>query len=103
VLDAANEVAKFVTVPLAGWALALSWPRCPPVARVVLHVEAMATLLRFGWGYWAAPQRLCALYLLDDQALTGAALLVIGTTYAAAGAGRALMGRPNWWYSARKA
>lgn len=93
--DARYELAKFVLWPLAGAALALSWPRCPPLARVIVHVEVIATLLRFGWGYWASPQRLCASYLIDDQSRTGVWLCALGAAYAVAVTWPALFGRPR--------
>lgn len=93
--DARYEIAKFVLWPLAGAALVHAWPRCPPLARVVVHVEVIATLLRFGWGYWASPQRLCANYLIDDQARTGAWLCALAAAYAVAAAWPALFGRPR--------
>ena len=71
VLDVRFGIAKFIALPAAGAALALSWPRTPPLLRLLVHVEAIATLLRFGWGYLEAPTRLCAIAVLpcDDRTL----------------------------------
>jgi hypothetical protein len=80
--DSAFALGKFVSLPAAGFALAASWPACPRIARAVVHVEVLATLLRFGWGYLEAPQRLCLNYLLDDQSRVGAWLLVASAAYA---------------------
>lgn len=96
VLDFRVALMKFVSLPVAGAALALSWPRCPPLARVVVHVEAIATLARFGWGYWEAPRRLCAIYLIDDQLRTGIALLLAAAAYAVIVAWAPLFGHPRW-------
>jgi hypothetical protein len=50
----------------------------------VFLLELIATFFRLGWLYLISPDRLCNLYLLDDQQrlgrymlLTGAALFVV--------------------------
>ncbi len=95
VLDARYEFAKFVLLPAAGLAIASAWGRCPPLGRLVVHIEVIATLLRFGWGYIEAPDRLCAVYLLDEQQDVGIALLILGCIYALAASWRALFGGPS--------
>jgi hypothetical protein len=91
-LDPVADALKFLSVPAAGAALALSWPRLPAIARAVIHLEAIAMLLRFGWGYLAADERLCLAYLADDQQHTGMLLLWLGAIYAAAVTWRPLFG-----------
>ncbi|MBI4194409.1 MAG: hypothetical protein HY526_04955 [Betaproteobacteria bacterium] len=91
-LDPSADAIKFVSVPLAGLAVALSWPRLPAIARAVVHLEVIATLLRFGWGYLAADERLCLVYLVDDQQRTGELLLWLGAAYAVAAAWRPMFG-----------
>jgi len=91
-LDAAVDAIKFLSVPAAGLAVALSWPRLPVVARAVVHLEVIATLLRFGWGYLVADQRLCLAYLVGDQQRTGELLLWLGAVYAVAVAWRPMFG-----------
>ena len=100
-LDPAIDALKLVSVPAAGLAVALSWPRLPAVARGVVHSEAIATLLRFGWGYLAAEERLCLAYLAGDQQRSGELLLWAGAVYALGlvwrpmfGAGRVIAGKP---------
>ncbi len=83
-LDIAADALKFLSVPAAGVAVALSWPRVPTIARAVVHLEVIATLLRFGWGYLAADERLCLVYLAGDQQRTGELLLWLGAAYAIA-------------------
>ena len=100
-LDPAVDALKFASVPLAGLAVALSWPRLPVIARAVVHLEVIATFARFGWGYLAADERLCLAYLTDDQQLTGSLLLWLGAFYAIAIAWRPMFGgfprvRPAW-------
>lgn len=92
-LDLAVDLIKFISVPLAGVAVALSWPRLPVIARAVVHLEVIATLLRFGWGYLAAEERLCLAYLADDQQYTGMMLLWLGGLYAIAIAWRPMFGK----------
>ena len=91
-LDAAVDAIKFVSVPAAGLAVALSWPRCPAIARGVVHLEVIATLFRFGWGYLATGERLCLAYLVDDQQRAGELLLWLGAAYAVAAAWRPVFG-----------
>jgi hypothetical protein len=91
-LDPAMDALKLVSVPLAGLAIALSWPRLPLIARAVVHLEVIATLLRFGWGYAAAEERLCLAYLAGDQRLTGEMLLWAGAVYAVLVVWRPLFG-----------
>jgi hypothetical protein len=91
-LDGSVDAIKFVSVPLAGVAIALSWPRLPVIAKAVVHLEVIATLLRFGWGYLAAEERLCLAYLADDQQNTGMMLLWLGGLYAVAVAWRPMFG-----------
>jgi hypothetical protein len=91
-LDASVDAVKFISVPAAGLAVALSWPRCPVIARAVVHLEVIATLFRFGWGYLAADERLCLAYLASDQQLTGELLLWLGAAYAVSMAWRPMFG-----------
>jgi hypothetical protein len=93
--DAGVDALKFVSVPLAGLAVALSWQRLPVIARAVVHLEAIATLLRFGWGYMASEERLCLAYLAGDQQLTGLLLIYLGAAWAAAVTWRPLFGLPR--------
>jgi hypothetical protein len=81
-LDALVDALKLISVPVAGLAVALSWRRLPAIARAVVHLEVIATLLRFGWGYLAAEERLCLAYLAEEQRLTGELLLALGAAYA---------------------
>ena len=91
-LDAAVDALKFVTVPAAGLAVALSWPRLPVIARAVVHIELIASFWRFGWGYLAAEMRLCLAYLADDQQRAGELLLWTGAAYAVIVVWRPLFG-----------
>jgi len=83
-LDLAVDALKFVSVPAAGLAVALSWPRLPVIARAVVHLEVIATFFRFGWGYLATEERLCLTYLAGDQQRAGELLLWLGLAYAVA-------------------
>ena len=93
-LDAATDAIKFASVAGAGLAIAVSWPRLPAIARAVVHLEAIATLLRFGWGYLAAEDRLCLVYLAGDQQATGRALIWLAAAYALAIVWRPVFGSP---------
>ena len=91
-LDAAVDALKYFSVPAAGAAIALSWPRLPVIARAVVHLEVIATLFRFGWGYLAAEERLCLAYLAGDQQRAGEILLWFGAAYAVAVVWRPMFG-----------
>ena len=91
-LEGPVDALKFFSVPAAGLMVALSWPRLPTIARAVVHLEVIATLLRFGWGYLAAEERLCLAYLAQDQRLTGELLLWLGVLYGLAVVWRPLFG-----------
>lgn len=83
-LDAAVDaplvaIAKYLSVPLLiGLPLALSWSRMTFIVKGVLLLESIATLFRLGWLYLIWPERLCNLYLLNDQQRLGQFLLLIG-------------------------
>jgi len=91
-LDIAADALKFISIPAAGLAIAVSWPRLPVIARAVVHLEVIATLFRFGWGYLATDQRLCLAYLADDQQRTGELLIWLGLAYAIAVVWRPMFG-----------
>ena len=91
-LDATIDAWKFITVPAAGLAVTVSWARLPIIARAVVHIEVIASLLRFGWGYLAADTRLCLAYLADDQQRAGELLLWAGALYAVLVVWRPLFG-----------
>jgi hypothetical protein len=77
-------LAKYVSVPLlVGAPLALSWPHMHAIAKGLVWIELLATLLRLGWLYLAAPTRLCNNYSLSDQILLGKLLLIIAATITA--------------------
>jgi len=79
--DAGVELGKWLSLPLAGAALALAWRQLPWLLRAVLHLEAIATLLRLGWLYLAAEQRYCVNYVLDDQQRLGYLLIAYALAY----------------------
>lgn len=81
-LELTVDALKFVSVPAAGLAVALSWARLPVIARAVVHIEVIASFWRFGWGYLAADTRLCLAYLAEDQQRAGELLLWAGAAYA---------------------
>ncbi|TDX99629.1 hypothetical protein [Thiohalophilus thiocyanatoxydans] len=75
------ELAKWFSLPLAGAALRLAWPHLPVILRGVLHLEAIATLLRLGWLYLQAPERYCVSYGIGDQQSLGYLLVIYGALY----------------------
>ena len=86
---------KWLSLPLAGAALVLCWQHLPVILRAVLHLEAIATLLRLGWLYLLAPQRYCVSYGLDEQQLLAYVLLGYGTAYAAWLGARVMLGQDH--------
>lgn len=92
VLDWRYETAKFLGVPVGGCLIRMGWPALPKVARLVLHVEILASCFRFGWAYMEAPIRLCSAYLIESQQIAGSALLWLGCLYSIELASAALIG-----------
>lgn len=88
-------IMKWLSLPLAGMALVLCWRHLPFVLRGVLHLEALATLLRLGWLYLIAPQRYCVSYALDEQQLLGYVLLVYGGIYSVLLASKLIFGKTS--------
>ena len=79
------EVAKFVSLPLfVGAPLALSWSRLGPMGRgfVIANVLPMWSVV--GWLYLVAPVRVCNFYLVEDQSVAGAGLLLVSVGLAVA-------------------
>jgi hypothetical protein len=94
VTDPGVAVAKYLSLPLLiGLPLALSWPRMSFVVRGVFLVECIATLFRLGWLYLVSTERLCNLYLLDDQQRLGQYLLLIGVALLLGVAWKVIWGR----------
>jgi hypothetical protein len=94
VTDPGVAVAKYLSLPLLiGLPLALSWPRMSFVVRGVFLVECIATLFRLGWLYLVSTERLCNLYLLDDQQRLGQYLLLIGAALLLGVAWKVIWGR----------
>ena len=94
VTDPLVAVAKYASAPLLiGLPLALSWPRMGFIVRGVFLVECIATFFRLGWLYLISPDRLCNLYLLDDQQRLGQLLLLIGAALFIAIAWKLVWGR----------
>jgi hypothetical protein len=69
-------------VLLGGLPLRLAWLHLGPVARGIVHLEALATFWRIGWIYLDSPSRLCTQYGLDDQQRLGGLVLQAGAMYA---------------------
>jgi hypothetical protein len=87
-------IAKYLSVPLLiGLPLALSWSRMSFIVKGMLLLECIATLFRLGWLYLIWPERLCNVYLLDDQRRLGQLLLLIGAALFLALAWKLLWGR----------
>jgi hypothetical protein len=94
VTDALVAAAKYGSAPLLiGVPLALSWPRMGFIVRGVFLVECIATLFRLGWLYVISPERLCNLYLIEDQQRLGQWLMLIGAALFFAVAWKLMWGR----------
>ena len=71
------EMFKFVSVPCAGAALALSLPRTHPLIAGVLKANVVSMLAVLAWVYTVAPVRLCNSYLAGDQKMLGTGMAVL--------------------------
>lgn len=78
VADPLFDLAKFLSLPLlVGLPLGLSWRRMPPLGRAFIWANFIPKLGAIGGLYLAAPTRLCAYYLLDQQESAGWTLIAI--------------------------
>lgn len=91
-VDLRFEAGKFVSLPVAGLALAWSYPTASTIVKGVLNAHVISALGIMGWTYLAAPARLCNAYLAPDQAAAGAGLLGAGAALSAYFAVRLLFG-----------
>ena len=71
------EMFKFVSLPYAGAALALSFPRIHPLLAGALKANVVSMLAVLAWVYTAAPVRLCNSYLGSDQKMLGAGMAIL--------------------------
>lgn len=78
VQQAGHELAKFVSLPIAGLALALSFPRAPVLLRGAIKGHVVSMCLVMAWLYSAAPTRLCTSYLASDQRWLGIGFALYG-------------------------
>ncbi len=77
------DVLKILSLPLlAGLPLYCSWKNFGQIIHGILHLEALATLLRLAWLYIESPSRLCVQYGIDDQTNLGFMLGLISLAYA---------------------
>ena len=75
------EATKFATVPLlVGLPIALSWSRLGAIGRGFVLANVLPMWAVVGWAYIAAPVRVCNYYLVDQQVMAGAGLLIASLT-----------------------
>jgi hypothetical protein len=72
-----HEVLKFVSLPCAGAALALSFQRTNALLGGALKANLISMLGVLAWLYTAAPVRLCNSYLSSDQKMLGAGMALL--------------------------
>jgi len=90
------EAAKFLTLPiLVGAVLRLSWHPLGAIGRGFVISNGISMLTVLGWLYWAAPVRLCNLYLTGEQERAGAAMLLVSAAALILWFLAALVGFPN--------
>jgi hypothetical protein len=74
----AIDLMKFLSLPLlVGAPLGLSWRRMPPLGRAFVWANFIPKIGAIGGRYLAAPERLCAYYRLDQQAIAGWTLIIV--------------------------
>jgi len=71
------EFLKFLSLALAGMALAWSWPVAGMIVRGFFLGNVLPMMMVVGWLYIEAPVRLCNAYLSNDQLRTGSGLLAL--------------------------
>lgn len=77
VQDIGYEVLKFVSLPCAGAALALSFQRTNALLGGALKANLISILGVLAWLYTAAPVRLCISYLSSDQEMLGVGMALL--------------------------
>lgn len=80
----AMEAAKFLSLFIAGMMLRASLSRANAILRVFFVGNLSSMMAIAGLLYQEAPQRLCNLYLYDDQLITGTGLVVLAVLIPAA-------------------
>jgi hypothetical protein len=81
--DPQIELGKFLSLPLAGAAMRLSWWRLPVLARGAIKANTISMLMFLAWLYAVTPDRLCTSYLRGDQDLLSASMLAIAAVLTA--------------------
>ncbi len=76
-VNPALEFLKFLSLALAGMALASSWPLAGMIVRGFFLGNLLPMMMVVGWLYIEAPVRLCNSYLSNDQLRTGSGLLAL--------------------------
>ncbi len=76
------EVFKFLSLPCAGAALALSCQRAHAIFAGALKANLVSMLGVLAWLYTAAPVRLCNSYLASDQKMLGAGMALLSAVLA---------------------
>ncbi|MFA6973068.1 MAG: hypothetical protein WC208_16945 [Gallionella sp.] len=71
------DFLKFLSLALAGAALALSWAVAGIIVRGFFLGNVLPMMMVVGWLYVEAPVRLCNSYLSNDQLRTGSGLLAL--------------------------
>ena len=72
------EIAKFISLPLAGGLLAVSFSCAALLLRAAIKANVISMCLVLAWMYRATPVRLCTNYLASDQQHLGAAFALWG-------------------------
>ncbi|MGY3587087.1 hypothetical protein ACVIGB_003852 [Bradyrhizobium sp. USDA 4341] len=89
------EIGKFLTLPIAGAVLALSWPRLPSLAIGVLKANVVSMLPVLAWIYSASPVRLCSSYLRSDQDILAYVVAFIAVVLSATWGASIMAGRSS--------
>lgn len=76
-IDGGLEIAKFVTLALAGGLFQLSWKPAGLIVQGVFAANVLPMMMVIGWLYIAAPVRLCNAYLGSQQRVAGEGLIVL--------------------------
>ncbi|MDZ4140678.1 MAG: hypothetical protein U1C48_01600 [Methylotenera sp.] len=71
------EIAKFISLLVAGVALAISWRAAGFLIQGFFLANVLPMMTVVGWLYLAAPLRLCNAYLSSQQESTGLALVYL--------------------------
>ena len=90
------EIGKFISLPLSGGVLALSFRRAPTLLRGAIKANVVSMCVVLAWLYSVAPVRLCTSYLASEQHQLGLAFALCAAILSIAWGAPLLFRQDRW-------